>query len=325
METSINTPEIELTPIKFNFFKINFTPYNSNNDQSSESILRNVITYLSKEMIAGRGLLIDRHEKRENEGRRPLFVTTAAFNFKEKRIKGSIALLRTGKIPLLKPADKFMLIPFDKSKGEIAEQTHFFIDYSTDNLVLCVEFNHNGPRVSDIEFYFRVVARDKLRIAKATEIEMYMDVSIDKALAGLRNVLNFDVKVQPVKLTQLDTQLVGQYFTGISNLGQKIQPKFIKLEAMFQTPGKQYVSSELNKGANTMFKNFLNAFKARPVNMDVFDQFVVKYEDKDGSEEVFNLLRGKKEITKHVDLSKMTGKAWYELIEKDLTEFVQNL
>jgi hypothetical protein len=325
MSLSLAPSEKDLTPIKFYFYKVKFTPYNHAKQETSESIVRQVVNFLSQEKLAGRGLLIDKHESRGNEGARPLFVTSTVTMLKEKRIRCSIALLRTGKIPLLKPADKFLLIPLDSSNGEIAEQTHFFIDYSGDSVVLCVEFNYNGPRVSDIEYYFRVVARDKLKLAKATELEVYMDSTIDKTLTELKNVLNFEVKVQPQKLAQLDTALVGQYFTGITNLANNIKPKFVKMEAMFQTPGKQYISSELNKDANTMVTRFLNAFKAKPTNIDVFEHFYVKYEDKDGKEEFFNLLTGKKELQKWVNLKKITSRELYELIESDFDEFVNNL
>jgi hypothetical protein len=320
-------PETEeaLTPIKFHFYKINFTPYNHANDQTSRSIIHKVMTFLSQQQVEGKGLLIDKHEERGNDGARPLFVTSTSFMLKEKRVRGSIALLRTGKIPLVKPADKFLLIPFDSSNGQIAEQTHFFIDYSTDSVVLCVEFNYNGPRLSDIEYYFRIVARDKLKLAKATEAELYMNTSIDKTLAELKNVLNFDIKIQPQKLAQLDTALVGQYFTGITSLGSRIKPKFIKLEAMFQTPGKLYVSSEIIKEANSMATQLLKAFKARPTNMDAFENFVIKYEDQEGKEEFFNLLKGKKEVIKHVNIKTLKARQWYELIESDLNEFVQSL
>lgn len=325
MDTQPIPVEKDLTPLRFHFYKIKFTPYNNINNQTSHTIISNVMSFLSSEQQAGRGILIDKHERREKDGRRPLFVTSSVFMFKEKRIRGSIALLRSGKIPLVKPADKFMLVPFDTSNGEIAEQTHFFIDYSGDSIIICVEFNYNGPRVSDIEFYFRIVARDKLKLAKATDIEMYMDTSIDRTLAALKNVLNFDIKVQPEKLARLDTDIVGQYFTGISNLGNRVKPKFIKLEAMFQTPGKQYTGSELNKEANSMFTRILNAFKSKPANIDVFENFVVKYEDKEGNEDFFNLLKGKKEILKFVDIRTLKGRQWYELIESDLDEFVQNI
>lgn len=325
MEDTNSNDRIDLIPIKFHFYRLKFTPYNNTKNETTHTILHQVITFLSQEQQAGRGILIDKHEDRGKESARPLFITNAVFMFKEKRIRLSMALLRTGKIPLLKPADKFLLVPFDTSKGEIAEQTHFFIDYNTDSVVLCIEFNNNGPRLSDIEYYFRIVARDKLKLAKATEMEMYMDTSIDKTLADLKNVLNIDVKVQPQKLSKLDPLLVGQYFTGISNLGQHVRPKYVKLEVMFQTPGRQYVSSEINKEGNKMFKEILNAFKTKPINMDAFEHFVVRYEDKDGIEEVFNLLKGKKELLKYIDGKISSTREWYQLIESDFNEFIETL
>lgn len=325
MQTELSEENKGLIPVRFHFYRLKFTPYTHAKNESSHTILHQVVTFLSQQQQAGSGILIDKHEDRGKESARPLFVTNAVFMFKEKRIRFSMALLRTGRIPLLKPADKFLLVPLDTSKGEIAEQTHFFIDYNTDSIVLCVEFNNNGPRISDIEYYFRVVARDKLNLARATEIELYMDTSIDKTLADFKNVLNMDVKVQPKKLVQLDPAIVGQYFTAISNLGQHVKPKYVKLEVMFQTPGRQYISSEINKEGNSMFTRILNAFKAKPTNMDAFEHFVVRYEDKDGKEEVFNLLKGKKEIVKLIDGKITSTRQWYELIEADFDEFIETL
>lgn len=59
--------------------------------------------------------------------------------------------------------------------------------------------------------------------------------------------------------------------------------------------------------------------------MDVFDHFVVKHEDKEGKEEFFNLLRGKKEVVKYVEGNLTKGREWYELIESDFDEFIQTL
>lgn len=312
----------KLTPVKFYFYNIKFSPY-SGVEKTSSEIIHDVMRFLSVEYHKGNGILIDKNENNQGS-RRPLFVTSTTFMLKEKRIRGTLALLRSGKIPMLKPADKFELIPIDKSKGEIAEVTHFFIDYGHAFPVLCLEFNSEGPRMSDLEFYFRVVARDKLRLAKGTELELYMDVPIDKALSEFKNVLNFELKVQPSKLPQLDTQLTGQYLTALSTLDQRVNPKFIKIEALFQTPGGRVKSSQLNTGANKMFKSFLEAFKARKQNIDVFDNFVVKYQDEQGREEIFSLLKGKKELEKLIDLETIKERTMYELIEKDFNEFMES-
>lgn len=313
-----------LTPVKFNFFELKYTPFKNSPQQTTNDILHAVITFLTQSQIAGSGILIDRHEDRKKDTARPLFVTQVSTDWKEKRIKVSMALLRKGRMPKLKPAETWILVPLEKGRGEIAEETHFYIDYNTPNIIMCVEYNHNGPRMSDIEYYFRIVANDKLSLAKATSITMFMDTSVDKALAEFKNILNMKVKVQPQKLSQLDMAIQGQYFTSISNLSQQVNPNYVKLEMLFETADKDYESSQINKKGNTMFKRILQAFKANPVNMDVFENFVVKYETEDGKEDIFNLMKGKKEITVEIDTSvTTTNRAWYELIKTDFDNFMQ--
>lgn len=51
-----------------------------------------------------------------------------------------------------------------------------------------------------------------------------------------------------------------------------------------------------------------------------------KYEDKDGNEELFNLLSGKKEIILEVDLKSITkARDWYELVKPQLDQFIETL
>lgn len=313
------------TPVKFHFYSLKFTPLKREERiHNSTSIVKGIVTHLNQERAAGRGHLIDKNKGRQNEGPRELFMTSALFMHKERRVRCSMALLRAGRVPKLKPVDKFKLVPL-KEMGTIAEETHFYIDYSKDYNVLCVEFNYYGPRLSDIEYYLRNVARDTLKLSKATDVSIYMDTSIDETLAELQNVLNFEVKMQPQKLAQMDTDLVGKYFTGMTKFRDAINPQFIKLEAMFQSPGKKQITQE-NKKANNMVKELLGKFKSRPFNIECFDNFVVRYENKEGIEDVFNLLNGKKEIIKEVDLKTIKKKRdWYELIEKDFDEFINTL
>jgi hypothetical protein len=316
-----------LTPLKFHFFYIKFKPYNEHqSSHDSNTILKDIITFISQEKLENRGYLIDRNNNRPKELRREIFMTSAVFMAKEKRIRCSIALLRAGRIPQIKPVDNFELISLEKIGGSIAEETNFFIDYNRDIATICVEYNYHGPRISDIEFYLRNVARYKLKLSKATEVGMYMESSIDKTLTNLKNVLNLDIKIQPKKIAQMDKDIVGQYFTGLNTIGNNLKPNFIKLEAMFQAPGRTITSSAINKEANSMVQYILKKFRTNPLNIDCFENFVVRYEDKEGQEEVFNLLNEKKEIIKEVDLKKNHKKRHiYELIEKDFDELMENL
>jgi hypothetical protein len=109
----------------------------------------------------------------------------------------------------------------------------------------------------------------------------------------------------------------------MAHLGQIYNPNFIRVEALFQTPGKQYESSQLNTNANGMAKKFLKLFKEKPVNADLFDSFVLRYQTEDGKEEFFNLLKGKKEVIKFINprITKK-GSAYYDIIKEDFSSFV---
>jgi len=75
-----------------------------------------------------------------------------------------------------------------------------------------------------------------------------------------------------------------------------------------------------------MVMSLIRKFKARPLNIDCFENFVVRYENNEGEEDVFNLLREKREILKEVDLSTIKKKRdFYELIEKDFDDFIDTL
>jgi hypothetical protein len=60
-----------------------------------------------------------------------------------------MALIRSGKQPLLKPTGQIDLVQFNKEIGEFTEVTHFFIDMKRPEAVVCVEFNDNGPRMTE--------------------------------------------------------------------------------------------------------------------------------------------------------------------------------
>jgi hypothetical protein len=313
-----NGKDESLVPVRFHFYSLKFTPYKEHTaDHSSSSILKNVLTYLMTEAHAGRGHLIDRNSSRSQEGPRELFATGAVFMHKEMRLRCSLALLRKG---------QYRLIPLHEMDASIAEQTHFFVDYSRNIPVMCVEFNHHGPRIPDIEYYIRSVAKDKLQLAKSVEFVMHMDSKLDEALAKFKNALNIEIKMNPQKLSEVDTELVGKYFTGMSTLHQKLRPQFIKLEALFQTPGRPIRSEEISQSANSMVKDMMAFFKRKPYAVDCFENFVVKYEDKEGMEDTFNLLKGKREIIKEIEPKMMSKRREvYEMIEGDFDEFMKTL
>lgn len=318
----ITTESKKTTLTKFNLFSLAFTPL-AKSSLSSVDIMHKVFSYLQDQRVNHKGVLIDRFDKRISEDRRELFMVSSVF-IKGKRLRGTLALLRSGKTPLIKPAEKFQLVPLDTTTGSIAEQTTFFIDFSKSKIIVCIEYNYYGPRASDIEYYLRTIAHTNLHIARATEMELFMERSIDRTMEELHNVLSIDVKIQPKKLANLNYEVRNNYFSGMSNLGEKIRPKFLKLQAQFHSDRKVKKSIVVNSEANTMFTKLLQIFKSDKNNMDTFDNFVVKYEDKEGMEQIFNLLKGKYEFEKELsDKEIHNDRLMFDAIEPQFDEFMK--
>ncbi|WP_425075949.1 hypothetical protein [Psychroserpens sp. S379A] len=286
--------------------------------------MRQIVNYVGNMKSEGKGLLIDRFENRSKGVSRQMFMNRVVHIPKDKRIRCSIALLRDGIKPKFKPEGQFTLEPLSSiKKGTIAEETHFFIDYSLNAPLMCVQFHYQGARFSDIEYYLRQIAKE-LKIATATRLQMIMDVPLDDTIENLKNVLKFDIKVQPKNFSKMDTVLIGQYYSQMNQLGNELKPETLKLEASFYTPGKTVRSNELNKHANNWILDMLKTFRGRAFHIDLFDNFVVEYEDKQGLDQIFNLLKGKKEIIKEIEIDTIKRSMdWYELIKDDFDEFVR--
>lgn len=313
--------------VTFNFHSLRFTPMKElESNNNSVTICKSVIGFINEEMKQGRGFVVDRNANKKNEESRRMFMTLVSQDVLHKKYKGTLALIRSGRLPNIKPANHYSLVPFNKDQGDIAEQTHFFIDYSRSGpIVICFEFNSNGPRISDFEFYMRKVAHERLGLARATTVETYMNSRLTDAIENLANVLNINIKIQPKNLDNLEMQYQG-YFTEMRSFSKSLKPKFLKLEAMYRLPGKSTSKKIINAEANSMVKNLLKGFKNRQENIDTFEDFVVIYEDKDGADQTFDLIKGKKEIVKDVDHSTVKSvRDWYQVIEHDFVEFLKTL
>lgn len=314
-----------LTEVRYQLFSLKFTNLKDNTLRSKD-ITFNVINYISNKLLKdNQGHLIDKHEGRQKNSRRELFMNRAVILVKDQRIRCSMALLRSGRLPLIKPREQFKLIPINESiTGSIAEETHFFIDYSKNSVIICCEYNHSGPRISDIEYYFRNVAQKVLKQSRATQIDAFLDAPIAETIENLQNVLNLEIKIAPLDLNRLQLDVQNKYFSGMRNLSTIMEPKYLRVEAYFQSPGSN--SKALNVKANNMIRDLLAKIKGNNIDIDAFKAFTFKFEDKEGKEEVFNLLSGKKEIVLNVDLDKVKSSSkWYSLIKDDLDTFVNQL
>jgi hypothetical protein len=322
MEVERAEPQTELEIVKFNFFTMRFTALKEQSHLSSNDIILRIVDAIRAQRLENNIIIFDRFKNRKNEPARQLYIDYTA-HAAEKRLKFSMALIRSGKQPLLKPTGQIDLVPFDKDIGEFTEVTHFFIDMKRPEAVVCVEFNDNGPRMTDIEYYFRAMSTEYLNLSRALTTNMMIESNIEETIESLDGVFDFDLKVEGKKFSEMDNDAKG-FLTEWGTLLTKLQPEFIRIEAFFQRKGKKANKPSNHPVMLDGLKHLLSKLK-RPNNSDAFDRFVVNYQDKDGNPKKFDLLSTKSEITMEIDPNKtIKTTAIYELIKKDFDSFLSN-
>jgi hypothetical protein len=283
--------------IKFNVFDFVFIPYGGEK-LSSKSIFVNCIETINKERLDNQSvILLDRNENREKTLSRNMFVSSAAYIFKEKKYKCRIALIREGKVPKILNRENYSITELDKiDKRDIVEVTSFYIDVSSDIPVVCCEFNSNGPRISDIEFYFRQISSHRmLKISKSCKAKLHMKTSVEDVLESLRDVLKFEIKAKPSRLNFLTKEVDAPFIGNMNALANSVNPKSIRVDAFFRERGK-HNKGVRNQSAISFVKKVLNAVKDDNKIAEEIDDFTLEYERKDGSEDFFSLIRGKVEF-----------------------------
>lgn len=319
-------PNINIT---FNFYSVLFKPKKPHNDMNSVDILKKVLHYVTPVNLGNKAHVVDRHKNRENANPRELFIDSVSFDHVERRYKCRIGVIREGKTPMLRPYDTHQLVSLDemrKKYGDLVEVTHFYIDISKNKVYLCCEYNFYGPRYSDIEFYFRNVAHTMLELAKETKLEIHLDVSLDKLLSDLKDVLSFELKMEPSGLERIEPKLKNHYFTGLSSFGRLMKTRAINIKAFFDVEENKTLVKSTSEGTG-LIRKLLRSIKNEDTDLNAFKNFILEYTTDDSQEiQSINLIKNQKgfEITIE-NTSLNSNKKWYELVKPNIDHFITNV
>ncbi len=169
--------------ISFHFFDLILTPYKSVGSANSSNLLKNLFNLFIEDRKNDIVHVIDRKEGESNDDKRNLLIFSLSYTEKGQRIKGKIALLRD-KLPVFlnKRSDIDEIENLNDRK--LAEITHFCIDFSTKEPIVMYEFNSNGPRISDFEYYIRQLGKKK-GIIKYSKADLRVKGEIEKILEDI--------------------------------------------------------------------------------------------------------------------------------------------
>ncbi|MDQ2180841.1 hypothetical protein [Marinifilum sp. D714] len=314
-------------PVKFHLFNFSFTPHKENVETTNSShILKQSIQRINDERTQnGKAIVIDRHEGRTDEEPRNLFIISAAYLAREKKYKCKMALIRDNKIPTLVDRKDYALTPFNQLGNKaIAETTNFYIDLERSTPVVCCEYNYHGPRISDIEFYFRYISSYKmLCISKACKAEIHMKRPINYVLDSISDVLRFKIRTRPDRLKHIYNEVGDAFITNMTALAGTINPKSIVVDAIFKERGKS--NGKKNGHAVSLVKKILKAIKDDNKISEEFEDFYLQFEKENGKDEVFNLMKGKQEITINCQQKTPGNLDTKDLFEKTNTAFNEYL
>lgn len=316
----------EVLDVKFHFFDFWFKPYSGSKRNNSMSILKACIEEINHQRLdEGQAIVIDRYEGRKGSERRNLFVSSAAYSYREKKFKCRINLIRDNKLPHVFNKNNFQLTPL-QSLGHkaIAETTNFYIDMSGSMPIVCCEFNNEAPRIADIEYYFRQIANKNLKLATACRARVHMKMPVNEVLESITDVLKFEIKVKPSRLAFLNRQVKDAFVGNMSALANTVDPQSIKIDAFFRERGKR--NSTKNTKALSFIKRALKAIKADNNIIEDFDDFSLEFEKSDGSEDSFNLIKGKEELIIKCPIKtegNLNTKILYDLITVEFDKYLE--
>ena len=317
--------------IKFHFFDLRFTPHVKNaNTENSKRILKQCIELINDERINKRtAIVIDRYEGRQDEEPRNLFISSAPYILNENRYKCKMALIRDNKLPTLVNRANYSLTPLDQLGDKaIAETTNFLIDMNGRMPIICCEFNNYGPRISDIEYYFRYLSsHNMLHISKACKVAVHMKMPINEVLKSITDVLRFKIKVKSNRLNFLSEKIGDAFYTNMNGLANSVSPKIIKIDAFFRDRADTISKPTKSPLAVAHIKRFLQVLKNDNDIADDIEDFYLVFEKDDGAEGIFNLMKGKQEIIIECPY-KTTGnidtKVLFEKMGYKFTEYLKN-
>ncbi|PKA83599.1 hypothetical protein ATE92_1756 [Ulvibacter sp. MAR_2010_11] len=296
--------------VNFHAFELIFQPYKEQTGKmGSFGIFKSCVKKINDTRTENRRyIIIDRHENRDKAESRRLFVSRATYSHSDRMYKCRINLLRD-KVPAFLDREKMTISSdIDLKDKELVETTNFYVDLEKHNnpTVIC-EYNNLGPKISDIEYYFRTLSSRKfLHISKACKAQVHMEKSVEQVINSMENVFKFRFKARPESLPALFRNTQDSFISNMQALANTVDPKSVKVDLSFRETGGKKLITEKNYKMLSTSKKILQAVINDTKVMEDIEDFYLEYEDSEGNDNDFSLVRGK--VTLYVKCPYKKGK-----------------
>jgi len=262
-------PEV-YTVFEFNYASISLIPYSGQNGTSTQ-LLKNIIKKLNEEDFPKEKKVIDRFENRKNSIYRKLVIISNQFGDKGKRCFGKIALIKN-KAPLLWGGKDIIEEIEKESNKEFIEITNYTIHFNeTADPVIMFEFNSEGPRLSDIEFYLRKIAAE-FKLARRIQSIIHLNTDYEQLGNEMQNVFALTVKVNSANTNKFN------WFNALKNINDDSGFKDVRLEFFFKRNKESNGKYERNIRGTDFARNLLTWLKKDRKNIEYLDDLKMSYQ-----------------------------------------------
>jgi len=265
---------------EFNYATIRLKPYNGDNSTSSQ-LLKKIITILNSEDFPNSKKVIDRHENRANSVNRKLVIISNRLEEKGQRCYGKIALIKN-KAPMLWGGKDIVEEIKKVTNQQFIEVTNYVINFNTNSdPIIMFEFNNEGPRLSDIEFYIRQIAKDN-SLAKSTETSIHLKVPYEQLDKELNNVFSVVVKVNAVNNNK------ANWLKTLKNLNDDAGYKDVRLELFFKRQKDEKGNYARNIRGTDYARGIIEWLRKDKKNIEYLDDLKMSYQSND-DEDIIDL------------------------------------
>lgn len=215
-----------------------------------------------------------------------LFINDFVFKPTEKAIYGKLRSIRKDVFPELinTTTDATRDIEADEEDG-IVETTHFVIDYSQKKLFAAIEYNQDGAKFYDLQYYLSQISEGKNWIERVEIYPVIQDV-LKTIKNRVKNYSEMIVKVSKTNVGAL-SKIESGLASSLDNLENYYEQEYAELRLKFD-----YTNLATAIKTKSRISSLIDKLTGNKKNLDLFDTLKVKAEDSERNNrlQVFDLL-----------------------------------
>jgi len=244
---------------------------------------------------------INRNANQQKSQPRILLCLSNKFSDSGRRCFGRMALVKN-KAPF-GLVDGNLIEEIEKGKyQEFVDVSHYAIHFGSSQPVVMFEYNHEGPRLYDFEFYIRRIARDA-KIAKSVNFTIHLDVEIKDLDSSIYNVFSVSVKVNSNTANRVN------WLAPLKKMSQETGYKDVKLDLVFQKQKDLLGRYIRNLRGLDYAKDILGWINKDKNNIGRLEALKMSYQLK-GQDQIYDLDFIKNKTTSVLDVPFIDGKLY---------------